>query len=221
MRRFDTVIFDLDGTLLDTIEDLRTAVAYAFGISEKEFSREQTLAGINFGVDHLIKSAAEAIGAKDYDHQGARQKFSDKYDVCYADKTAPFDGITKLLEKLKKDGFKIGVFSNKLDFFVKQLCKCKFDKGLIDCARGECAGVPVKPDPAGAYLMMESLGVTDKTKVAYIGDSNVDVLTAKNAGFYCIGVAWGYRPPELLESVGADKIAYDAAELYDIITEEI
>ena len=151
----------------------------------------------------------------------ARQSFSDKYDICYADKTAPFEGITELLKKLKAEGYKIGVFSNKLDFFVKQLCECKFDKELIDCARGECKGIAVKPDPAGAYLMMESLGVTDKAKVAYVGDSNVDVLTAKNAGFYCIGVAWGYRPPELLLGTGADVIAYDAAELYDIITEEI
>ena len=92
---------------------------------------------------------------------------------------------------------------------------------MIDAARGECEGVPVKPDPTGAHLMMESLGVTDKSKIAYVGDSNVDVYTAQNAGFYCIGVAWGYRPPEMLAELGADKIAYNAKELYEIITEEI
>lgn len=221
MKRFNTVIFDLDGTLLDTIDDLRTAIVYAFGVSEDKLSREQTLAGINFGVDHLITNSAKALGIENYDHQSAREKFSSKYDECYADKTCPFEGIPELLRKLKADGFKIGVFSNKLDFFVKVLCDCKFDKELIDFARGETEGVPVKPDPAGAYLLMESLGASDKTKIAYVGDSNVDVKTAKNAGFYCIGVAWGYRPPELLVSEGADVIAYDASQLYDIITEEI
>ena len=221
MKRFDTVIFDLDGTLLDTIDDLRTAIVHAFDVSLDKLSRAQTLAGINYGVDHLIENSAKELGISSYDRSAIRQKFSEKYDECYADKTAPFEGITELLKKLKADGFKIGVFSNKIDLFVKELCKCKFDKGLIDAARGECEGVPVKPDPTGAYLMMESLGVTDKTRIAYVGDSNVDVHTAKNAGFYCIGVAWGYRPPELLLELGAEKIAKNAEELYEIITEEI
>ncbi len=221
MKRFDTVIFDLDGTLLDTIDDLRTSASYAFGKTEDELSREQTLAGINFGVDFLLKNSAKAMGIEQYDPALARQRFSEKYAECYADKTSPYEGIAELLARLKLDGFKIGVFSNKLDIFVKELCRCKFDEGLIDSARGECTGVPVKPDPAGAYLMMESLSATDKSRIAYVGDSDVDVRTAKNAGFYCIGVSWGYRPPELLSELGADAIARDANELYDMITEEI
>ena len=221
MKRFDGVIFDLDGTLLDTIDDLKTACEYAFEKGDGSVTRQQTLDGINRGVNVLIRSIAKSLCIEDYDFEIAKARFTKRYAECYTDKTVPFEGIEQLIEKLKLAGYKIGVFSNKIDKFVKKLCDSKFKKGLIDCARGETEGTKPKPDPEGAYIVMQQLDITDRKRIIYVGDSDIDVKTAKNAGFYCVGVAWGYKDKEILKNAGADIIANDTNELYGFITEEI
>lgn len=220
MGKFDTAIFDLDGTLMNTLSDLQTAVAYALGSDFDTVTEEVVLHNVNFGVRHLMEGAAKEIGLSlsEDELDKVMDKFIAKYDECYADRTALYDGMENLLVKLKKDGLAIAVFSNKADQFVKHLCDCKIPKGLVDHARGEIKGIPAKPNPDGAFLAMKALGREDKSKVAYIGDSDIDVMTAKNAGFYCIGVSWGYRDEELLVKTGADIIAHSADELYEIIS---
>ncbi len=219
MRRFNTAIFDLDGTLMDTIDDIRTAIIKALDLDESKVTRTHVLNSINFGVKHLVETMAKQFGISCLDTDAAIKRFCDEYDKCYTDKTKPFDGMTELLCKLKALGYKIAVFSNKSNQFVEHLCDVKLPSGLVDIARGELAGVLPKPNPDGAYLILDALGAKN-TDVAYIGDSDVDVATAKNCGFYCIGVSWGYREEQLLVNTGADIIAHDADELYDIITQE-
>ena len=219
MRKFNTAIFDLDGTMMDTIEDLRTAIIYALRLDESKVKREHVLKSINFGARHFVEGVAEQFCTGDVDVDEALERFGEKYGECYADKTEPFEGMIPLLKKLKALGYKTAVFSNKTHSFVDHLCKVKIPEGLVDIARGEIEGIPAKPNPDGAYRILDILGAK-KEEVAYVGDSDVDTATAKNCGFYCIGVSWGYREPELLLETGADVIAHSADELYELITQE-
>ena len=218
MKRFDTVIFDLDGTLLDTLGDLRTAADHALGGNGGSVSEEQVRLCINNGVLQLLKNLMELTDRR-CDPNEALCRFKEKYAKCFLDKTAAYDGIPELLLKLRSDGYKVGVFSNKLDSFVQRLCAEKLPSGTITAARGEVDGVPRKPSPDGAFLLMKQLGVEDVSRVIYVGDSDTDVATAKNAGFYCAAVSWGYRGREFL--LKADIIADSAQELYRIISGEV
>ena len=122
----------------------------------------------------------------------------------YKRQTKPYDGILQLLADLKASGKKTAVISNKYDEAVVQLCKDYFPE-LFDAARGERAGVPRKPAPDGIYSILEELGSV-KEHAVYVGDSEVDMETAKNAGLVSVGVTWGFRDRELLEEKGADYI---------------
>ena len=129
-------------------------------------------------------------------------------------KTKPYDGILTLLENLKKKGFKIGVVSNKFDKAVKNLCQ-EFFFGLIDVATGESINTPKKPSPDGILKTIKELNA-DINKTVYVGDSEVDVHTAKNAGVYFVGVLWGYRDEKTLVDAGAKELV-DSPERLEFI----
>lgn len=218
MRRFDAVIFDLDGTLMNTLADIADAAMAAYpGYTVTE---EIVLHNVNYGVSHFISGIGEELGAKD-DGRDVLGIFQQKYGECYCNKTRPYDGINEILIKIKEKGYKTAVFSNKENDFVVGLCEKKLPKGTYVYARGELKGCPVKPDKAGCYDVMEKLEVTDTNRVIYVGDSDVDMKTALNMGFFCVGVAWGYRDVDTLKRSGASVIAHNADELYDYITAQI
>ena len=188
------ILFDLDGTLLDTLEDLKDAVNYtlrAKGYPERTL--EEVRCFVGNGARKLMELAVPA-GA---DVEDALSAFRTYYNAHCQVKTRPYAGIEAVLDALKKE-YPVAIVSNKPDSAVKTLCADYFP-GLY--ALGEAADCPRKPAPNMVYKAMEVLGVQ---KCIYVGDSEVDVLTAKNAGVPCISVLWGFRNREELVQAGAD-----------------
>lgn len=213
--KYRLAIFDLDGTLLNTLTDLAGSVNHALeknGLPLRSIDEVRNFVGN--GIRKLIDRAVPENTAV----ETADKVFSDfkeHYTIHSADSTAPYEGITELLRVLRKDGCLTAVVSNKADFAVKELCKQYFI-GLIDVAIGERSGVPRKPSPESVYEVLEALGVSQREAV-YIGDSDVDVMTAKNAGLDLIAVDWGFRERELLQKSGAETIVSLPSEIADII----
>lgn len=213
--KYDYIIFDLDGTLLDTLDDLTDSVNAALSkYSFPAVDREQVRRSVGNGV-RLLMARCLPHGT-DADTIETCTCFMRKhYESNCENKTRPYDGIPALLEELRSVGVRVAVVSNKFDAAVKRLCQKYFD-GLIETAIGERDGVLRKPAPDAVFAALAELGADlecDLSRVIYVGDSDVDVQTAKNAGVTCAAVTWGFRDRELLISAGADLIAESADEL--------
>ncbi len=212
------IIFDLDGTLADTMNDLGTAMnamLRSYGYSER--TREELISFINKGARYFVwKSLPDGLtDDPESDTVTAAMKiYSENYAKCYLDKTAEYEGITEALTKLKARGVKMGVLSNKPDRFVKEIVEKLFPDMFV-CAYGQ-TDLPVKPDPAAALMVAEKLGVSH-SECAFVGDSDIDMTTAINAEMLPVGVSWGYRPEECLESAGAKVIIRKAADFEKLI----
>ena len=208
----ELLLFDLDGTLLDTLDDLHAAVCYALkrqGLPTR--TRAQVRDYIGNGIVMLMKRAVGEDALPAVDMAQVMADFKEYYGAHCQDKTAPYDGILELLAALKAQGKKIAVVSNKADFAVKKLCEGYFS-GLVDVAIGEneAGGVKKKPAPDTVFAAVIALGGALENAV-YIGDSEVDIQTARNAGIACISVSWGMKDREFLLKNGA-KIIVDAPE---------
>ena len=181
---FKTVLFDLDGTLLNTIDDLADSanrVCKAHGWPEHDTAQYKYFVGN--GIPKLV----ERFSPGDQRDPETLQKTLAEFDTVYGahmhDKTAPYPGMPELLAKLKKNGVKMAVFSNKADEFARAVVARYFDSSLFEIVRGALPDVPTKPAPQGTCALMQKLGVTAESgEVLYVGDSNVDVATAHNAG---------------------------------------
>jgi phosphoglycolate phosphatase len=208
---FDTYIFDLDGTLLDTIEDLAIAVNYSL---EKNNYPLRTLEEVSSFVGNgVFKLMERAIGVKNADVAKPLDDFLAYYREHSAVKTKPYDGIIEVLQELKKCGKKTAIVSNKIDCATKDLAKIYFD-GLIDVALGEneAGGIRKKPARDSIDLALKELNA-DPSSAVYIGDSEVDIQTAKNAGMTCISVTWGLREENFLKESGGEIFARSPKEL--------
>ena len=209
--KYQLAIFDLDGTLLNTLEDLADSVNYImnqFGYPERTLAEVRSFVGN--GIRKLIeRSAPQDTPAEEIDRMF--ELFKEYYGAHCADKTKPYDGIMMLLEKLQEQGVKLAVVSNKADYAVKALCEQYFP-GCFDEAVGERAGIARKPAPDTVNEVLKNLQM-EKKQAVYIGDSEVDVQTAKNAGMECIAVDWGFRNREILKEAGAETIVSTPAEL--------
>lgn len=206
-----TVIFDLDGTLLNTLEDLKDAANFAlseFGYPKR--SLEEIRCFVGNGVRKLIERAVPEA-CENIDE--CLCVFKKNYSENMCNNTVPYNGILKILKDLQDNGVKIGVVSNKFDSAVKELCK-KYFANLVDIAVGQSDDVPKKPAPEGVFKVMKELGA-DKNSTVYIGDSEVDVQTAKNSGLPCIGVTWGFRNKNDLQ--GADYIIDNPCDIISVI----
>lgn len=216
--KYDYIIFDLDGTLLDTLDDLTDSVNAALSkYSFPAVDREKVRRSVGNGVRLLMsRCLPEGTDVETVDLCTDFMRLH--YEKNCENKTRPYDGIPELLIKLRAEGARVAVVSNKFDAAVKQLCQKYFD-GLIEAAIGERVGVSKKPSPDSVFAALEELGATsdELDRVIFVGDSDVDVLTAKNAGVQCVGVTWGFRHRELLISMGADFIADDAKQLEDVL----
>ena len=213
--RYEAVIFDLDGTLLDTLEDLRSSVNHAlrtFGLPERSLEEIRTFVGN--GVRNLMLKAVPG-GADEPRFEEIFAEFKRYYAVHWREVTCPYAGVVELVEGLHRKGLKLAVVSNKSDAEVKNLC-AEFFGGNILIARGEVPGVPRKPAPDGVLLALEGLGVS-REKALYIGDSEVDVRTARNAAVDCVAVTWGFRSREELEAEGATVFINQPSELLSLI----
>lgn len=206
-----TLIFDLDGTLLNTLEDLRAAVNHAlsrYGYPVK--SPEEVRLSVGNGVAKLMERVLPG-GLENPDFEPCLEAFRRYYSEHLQDQTAPYPGIPEVLADLSAKGYRLGIVSNKFDAAVKQLREDYFPD-TISVAIGESAGVRKKPAPDCVYKAMEELNCREEEAI-YIGDSDVDVATAHNSGLRCIGVTWGFRDRQVLTEAGADWIIQEPVEL--------
>lgn len=212
---YKLAVFDMDGTILDTLEDLKDSTNFALekcGYPTRTYDEVRRFVGN--GIRKLIERAVpEGLTVEQIDR--VHEVFTEHYKVHCADKTKAYDGIKSLLEKLRANGVKTAVVSNKADYGVQELCKEYFD-GLFDYAIGEREGIRRKPAPDSVNEALRVLGMS-KSEAVYIGDSDVDFETAKNAELPCISVLWGFRDEEFLREKGATLFVHDPAEIYDII----
>lgn len=208
------VIFDLDGTLLNTLSDLAASVNFA--LSECGYpvrSVDEVRRFIGNGVIMLVHRSVPS-GTAEADEKKCFGIFRAHYLEHMEDTTAPYDGVNDLLFELSKRGVKTAVVSNKLDAGVKGLCEKHFPH--LTCAFGVNDESERKPSPKNVFKALLELGI-EKEDALYVGDSEVDVQTAKNAGLEMAGVTWGYRSREELLASGADKIVNEPGELLKIV----
>lgn len=209
------VIFDLDGTLLNTLGDLRAATNHALEVRGlPPHSMEEIRQFIGNGIRLLICRAMPE-GTPEAEIDAALDDFKAYYAAHIHDRTVPYDGIPQLLTALRKRGIKVAVLSNKIDSASQQLIE-HFFPGKTDVVFGEHVGVPRKPDPTSCRMVMQQLGVQPE-QVLYVGDSGTDMQTAKNAGLYAVGVTWGFRSKEVLLEYGADVLVHRPEQILQIL----
>lgn len=212
--KYDTYIFDMDGTILNTIDDLTVTTNYAM---EKMGYKTHTVEDVKWfvgnGIMMLIRRAVPE-GTSEEDIQKTFEYFKEHYHDHCNDKTGPYPGIIELLTELKKAGKKLAVVSNKADRPVKKLADEIFP-GLFDIAIGEKDGINKKPARDMVDIAISELGA-ERDKSVYIGDTNVDFETAKNSELDCILVAWGFRGKEHIHQFNAEYFVDDPMEILDI-----
>lgn len=213
---FRVALFDLDGTVLNTLDDLTDAAnAVLTANNMPTHTKDEIRMFVGNGIAKLIERAVPQ-GTDEATILKVLGDFKAYYGAHCAEKTAPYAGILEMLTALRENGVRTAVVSNKADFAVKALAVQYFGD-LFDMALGEdTAKRPAKPAPDMVYHVLEALGATSAEAV-YIGDSDVDVLTAKNADLPCIAVTWGFRDRACLEKAGATVFAGSAKELQDLI----
>lgn len=211
------LIFDMDGTILNTIDDITDSVNYAlhqFNLPLKAV--EEVKLAVGNGAKHLIAKVIDS----GYNHplfNDIYQTYQSYYDAHRMIKTAPYPEILTLLKKLKYDGYQLAVVSNKHDYLVKSLNKSLFE-GLFEFAVGETKDRPLKPAPNVIYDVVDLLNIGINEAV-FIGDSDVDMITAKNANMTSIGVTWGFRSKDELVKEGAHYIVNHPLEILDLVKE--
>ncbi|MDO5014563.1 MAG: HAD family hydrolase [Clostridia bacterium] len=211
----NTIIFDLDGTLLDTLEDLHNSVNFAlskYGYKERTLDEIRTFVGN--GVKVLIEKALpNYINKEEFDK--VFNAFKEHYSKNCNVKTKPYDDIIKIIKILKNKKYKVAVVSNKSDREVQNLTKIYFD-GLVDVAVGQSDDIRKKPYPDEVFKALNILNSNEEESI-YIGDSEVDVLTAKNSNLDLIAVLWGFRDENQLRDSGAKILVEKPEEILGVI----
>lgn len=216
---FKLAIFDLDGTLLNTLGDIAEATNFALrqqGFPMHEVERYKDFLGR--GPDYLIRSALPEQARDDATVSDTKRTFSAYYAKHSEDLTKPYDGIIDALRDIKRAGVHIAVFSNKPHDATVYLCG-EYFPGLIDMPCGLREGAKTKPDATVGLAIMERFGVSADETI-YIGDSGIDMQTGRNLGVYKVGVSWGFRPKNELVSEGADVIIDKAEQLIKIVIDK-
>ena len=212
---YTTILFDLDGTILDTGEDLQHSLNHVlekYGMPPRSLADTRRFLGN--GIRRLIElGAGEGVSADTLDAMFS--DFKAYYRLHCLDRTRPYEGIVPLLTSLREAGAKTAVVSNKADFAVQSLAE-RFFPGLFDFAVGEREGIRRKPCPDSVLEALSRLNA-DRERAVYIGDSEVDIATARNAGLPCLSVTWGFRSQEALLESGAERLVHSPEELREII----
>ena len=203
------VIFDLDGTLVNSLEDLMDSTNYAMSkVGVKEINIEQTRQYVGNGADILVK---RALGSKNQDKfEKAISVFREYYKDNMCNKTKPYNGVLEVLDTLNKKGYVCGVVSNKPDFATKDMVNKLFGEKIQIAIGADTTKRPKKAAPEGVFLALDTLKI-DRKNAVYVGDSEVDVATGKNSNLPVIGVLWGFRTLADLE--GADIIIDAPADI--------
>ena len=208
------VVFDLDGTLLNTLDDLFLSVNKILSDhGYKTRSKNEVRSYLGNGVRALLDLALPE--EERFRTDELLPEFKAYYDLHKEDNTAPYAGVKEAVAEIKKAGVKCAIVSNKFDAAVQELKNVTFS-GLIDFACGEREGVKPKPAPDGVFLAMNELGA-DPAETVYVGDSEVDLATAENTGLRCVAVSWGFRDRDELVKRGAKNIADTPEQMKDFI----
>lgn len=215
---FAAVLFDLDGTLLDTIEDLADAMNATLaeaGLPTHPLAEHKFMVGD--GVRNYLLRALPAFKRGD-DELFARlvAEYRAAYAVGWANKTRPYDGITEMLAALRHLGLRLAVLSNKPDDFSRAMVAHYFEADLFEIVRGALPEAALKPDPAAALRIAEQMGLSPSDYL-YVGDTATDMKTAVAAGMHAVGVLWGFRPRAELETAGAQTIIARPEELLTLL----
>lgn len=214
---FQTVIFDLDGTLLNTLEDLAQAtnwVCVQHGWPVHPAQEYQYFVG-NGAPKLLERVAPPGTVLTEQLRRQTLEEFTQRYNAHKADKTTAYPGMTEAVRRLRQAGVILAVLSNKPNEAARPVVE-QYYPGLFHKIQGALPGMPVKPDPTLLGLLMEELDAR-KENTLFVGDSNVDIRTAKNGGLTSCGVLWGFRTRSELETEGADFLVEDAEALTDLI----
>lgn len=217
MKTYDTVIFDLDGTLLYTLEDLTISVNHALtGVTDVRRSLEEVRTFVGNGVRRLMIRSLPG-GEENPRFEEAFAEFCRHYTEHCRDHTRPYPGVKETVLELSRSGKKLGIVSNKPDREVKEMNEVYFG-GLFGAALGERRNVRRKPAPDSLIEAMRELG-SDAEHTLYVGDSEVDILTAANAGVDCLSVTWGFRTQEHLRQAGASRFIHAPGELLGVLSQ--
>lgn len=213
----DTILFDLDGTLIDTLDDIADAANFAlasFGYPTHETARYRDFVGR--GVDRLIMSIAPEWAMAPEQFRSLKGCYLERYASHMADKSRPYDGAIDALRELRAMGLALCVISNKPDDDAKAAVSRFFGYDMFDLTAGGSEGTPLKPDPTLALRLVASVESSPERAVL-VGDTHIDIETAKNAGMASIGAAWGFRGRAELEAAGATAVIDEWQELADAV----
>ena len=215
-----TILFDLDGTLLNTIHDLADAANW---VCAQNGWPQHTVAEYKYmvgnGIPKLVERFSPAEARTPDRLAETLAQFTARYDAHKEDKTAPYPGIPELLKELKAAGIQTAVFSNKADALCGKIIEHYFGPGAFSAVRGSRPGVPTKPDPTGLWDLMRQLNA-DPATTLFVGDSDVDILTGHNAGLPAMGAGWGFRGAGELTAAGAEALAFRPGDILDYINQQ-
>ena len=213
---YRTVIFDLDGTLLDTIGDLAAAANYVCRENDwPEYTVAEVESMVGNGIPKLVERFSPENTRSPLMLANTLHQFNRYYGAHNMESTHPYPGIPELLRELHDRGLQMAVCSNKADEFSRVIVE-HYYPGVFDLVRGNLNGMPVKPDPAAAREILRKLDAVPASSVM-VGDSSVDIQTGHNAGIRSCGVTWGFRSRESLAEAGADALADTPEELEKIL----
>jgi phosphoglycolate phosphatase len=213
MMRFDGAIFDLDGTLIDSLEDIANAANETLRqLGKPTCTLESFKTHVGDGVSMLFQRALPETKDNPDLLAQCMAIYQGCYDVGWDRRTKPYPGITTMLEQVLESGLKMAVLSNKPDHFTKRCVERFFPDLAFEQVVGHSQRFPRKPDPTSAKWIASQLS-KNPLRVAYVGDTNTDMKTAKSAGLYAIGVSWGFRQVEEIREAGAERICDNAEDL--------
>ena len=215
---YKAFIFDLDGTLLDTLPDLKNSINEALKINgyNISYTYEETMWLVGSGIKMLCRRAINKFDPTDEEVERLFADFTRIYKERQLDETRLYKNVKNVLFSLKKDGFKVCVLSNKVEKNVKEILKFYLPDFTFDIVVGQRANVPIKPDPTSLNNIIEELEIT-REEILYVGDSDVDMIVASNASIDCVGVTYGYRPKEILEKYNPKYLIDDILEILEIV----
>ena len=216
MKKYKGIIFDLDGTLLDTIQDLADSVNFVLlTLNYPKHTYEEYKLKIGKGFKNLIEVSLPENCRKEEIINHALHMFLGIYDKMYMNKTKPYEGISDMLEQIQKKEVKIGVNSNKRTDYSNILIQKNFPNIDFTQIYGERSGVPKKPDPSAALEIAKQMGYKPE-EILYIGDSKTDMQTGENAGMDTVGVLWGFRDKAELVQFRATYIAENPEQIVNL-----
>lgn len=217
--RYTAILFDLDGTLLNTVDDLANSLNFVLkqhGFTEHPVEKYKYFVGN--GMEKLVQRVLPTAHQDEETVAILLNEFQKKYNECWHDATRPYPGIVELLDNLKSLGIKMSVLSNKDDQFTSVIIDYFFGSDRFDFVVGARDNVPKKPDPTAALEIIRESNIQPSSYL-YLGDSGVDMQTANAAGLYALGATWGFRDVDELQANGAKKLIYNPMDIIELIRE--